>query len=150
MLTVQNNKQSAATIIDPRGLRVTAGVHLASGFTVYTGEREIAGIRIEEGIAQGVGVTYLGSLRIVNIADNQILWEDSFRDVMYNRERVRQMVGAKLKEVLIATLKRQNLQISSEQIDKRVNELLDKAYYEQLDKEILGLLTRWGIEVKPA
>jgi hypothetical protein len=86
----------------------------------------------------------------VNIADNQILWEDSFRDVMYNRERVRQMVGAKLKEVLIATLKRQNLQISSEQIDKRVNELLDKAYYEQLDKEILGLLTRWGIEVKPA
>ncbi|WP_250631657.1 hypothetical protein [Rhodoflexus caldus] len=150
MLIVQNNNQPAVTIIDPRGLRVTAAAHLMSGFTVYTGEREIGNIRVEEGIAQGIGVTYLSSLRIVNVADNQILWEDSFRDVIYNCERVRRMVGAKLKEVFIATLKRQNMQIPVEQIDERVNESLNKAYYEQTDKTVLKILTEWGIEIKPA
>lgn len=148
MLTIQNNNQPASVMIDPRGLRVTAAAHLMSGFTVYIGEREMEGIIIQESIAQGIGVTYLSSLRITDAASGKIIWEDSFRNVPYSRERVYQMVGAKLKEVFLATLKRQNMHIPAEQIEKRIGELLDKAYYEQTDNEILSVLRKWGIEIK--
>jgi hypothetical protein len=150
MLTVQNNNQPTATIIDPRGLRVTAAAHLMSGFTVYTGEREIGSIRVEEGIAQGIGVTYLSSLRIVNVAGNQILWEDSFRDVMYNRERVRQIISKELIGIIKKALRNQRQQASIEEITAHVDQILNKAYYEQTDKTVLKILTEWGIEVKPA
>ncbi|WP_448518175.1 hypothetical protein [Rhodoflexus sp.] len=148
MLTVQNNNQPATTIIDPRGLQVTAAAHLMSGFTVYTGERAIEGIIIEEGIAQGIGVTYLSSLRIRCSTTNRILWEDSFRNVTYNRERVRKIVGEQLIKSFTDSLRRSNMQIPRETIENHVNQLLDKAYYEQTDRALLDILAGWGIEVK--
>ncbi|MDW8288753.1 MAG: hypothetical protein RMJ89_11840 [Flammeovirgaceae bacterium] len=131
---------------DPRGFQVVERLYLQSGFDVKLGVRENGDIRIYEGVADGVGITFLSKIR-VDIKGNTVI-DENFTNTPYSREYVRNFIADKLISYIMQSVRRQGYSVSVAEISKKVNEILDKTFYEKVDKALLNVLSDWGVEVK--
>ncbi|MCS6968738.1 MAG: hypothetical protein NZM39_09140 [Bernardetiaceae bacterium] len=130
---------------ESRGLTLKDSFISPSGFCLFTGEREVQGLKIEEGIAQGVGITYLCSLRIIESSSGIIISEKCFKDVTYNRDKVRKLVKEELVKQIQSGLSRNGYSYEEKKIHDLVDSLLNKAYYQQSDKALLRVVKGWGL-----
>lgn len=137
-----NNSSSS----DARGFQVVERLYTQSGFDIKLGVREGSDIRIYEGVADGVGITFLSKIR-VDIKGNTVI-DENFIKTPYSREFVRKFIGEKLVAYIKEATKRQGYNVSELEINYKVNQILDKIYYEKPDAAISQVLEGWGIELK--
>jgi hypothetical protein len=128
---------------DARGFRIIHSLLSNSGFSVKLGVRDCGDIKIYEGVADGTGRTYLGKIT-VEIQGN-VMIDENFDKVPYSRDFVRQFVGEKLFYYFKEAFRREGHHFSALAIRAKLDEILDKAYYEKSDKLILELVQKWGI-----
>lgn len=128
-------------------LYVNKSYEAFSGFKYILGEKSCEGITLHVAIAQGTGISYLCGFQA--IFHDQVIAEAIFRNVIYTRDKARRLVGKYLIKAFKDMIKRQKLKGANEkEITKKVNEILDRAYYEESDQASIDLLQSWGIELQ--
>ena len=129
------------------GLVVNKSIETSSGFEYISGLRKFGDLVIEEGVAQGTGVSFLSYVRIQNQEGDLLIDHPVNNGVKYSRERVRQIV---LKE-LLGMLKEASLKNGKVFDESMARSLVDSklkhAYYEKSYKAVLDWANSIGIEL---
>ncbi|GAB4349690.1 MAG: hypothetical protein OHK0038_28370 [Flammeovirgaceae bacterium] len=129
---------------DARGFLVVHQMLSASGFDIKLGLRDCGDIKIYEGVADGIGRTYLSKIRVE--VKGVVLIDENFEKTPYSKEYVVRFVGEKMFVYFMEAFRREGYFFDSQEIRHRISEILNKAYFEKSDKAILEVVRSWGID----
>lgn len=121
-----------------------------SGFEYTFGLRKFGDLTIAESVGQGVGVSYLNSVRVFNGQKELIIDRQVKRGTFYTREKVRQIVLEELLEMLSAAALKEGKEYDFIKARVMIDEKLENAYFEESYKAVLEWAGDIGIEFREA
>ena len=132
------------------GLLVAQSHSASSGFEYVCGLRQFGDLTIVENVALGIGVSFLGSVRVYNSEGDLLIDKNLPKDTYYTREKARITVRDELLFMLedAATANAKDF----DRIDalETIDEMLKTAYYEKSYQSILAwAIEDMGIELTP-
>ena len=118
-------------------------------FTYSIGVRETHGMYIVEAIVEGVGVTFLSGIRLIEKATSK---EICSIPVVHGTTYSRQLVASTVKQHLCQTIESaaiaEGRATDKEDVERQVNQILDECYFMESRKTVLRWAESVGISTK--
>jgi hypothetical protein len=106
---------------------LTQGYTSMAGNSYFNSLRLMEGILIKEDVGQGYSRTFINGIMLYDTSKT-LLCEKSYHCVFYNKYFIKSEVKVMLKNLLIESCRKDNISIDGFDIEKHINELVDKAF----------------------
>lgn len=117
-----------------------------SGIEYQIGVREISGLYIVEGFAEGTGCAFLNKILVFYGDKKELIADISFpQSTYYSRETAMDATKNELCKYLYEACIKEGEEISKEEIDRQVSEILDQCYFAESRKAVLNWAKDGGI-----
>ena len=128
------------------GLQVYQNFSSVSGFNYMVGIRELDGLKIIEGVAEGTACIFLTGIKVLD-ADNKLVTEIEVEyGTHYTREKVVNLVSQKLFDVIWSAMDvSEQVAVGNEEVKFQIDQLLDNCYFGESKKSALNWARRVGI-----
>ena len=110
------------------------------------GIRELDGLKIIEGVAEGTACIFLTGIKVLD-ADNKLVTEIEVEyGTHYTREKVVHLVSQKLFDVIWSAMDAsEQVAVGNEEVKFQIDQLLDNCYFGESKKCALNWARRVGI-----
>lgn len=117
-----------------------------SGFNYQVGVREVCGLLILEGFAEGTACTYLCGIQVIDKeTDQEICTIPVERNMHYNRQMVMELVHAHLCDAIEESALKAGKATDRTDVEIQVAKMLDDCYFAESRKAALNWAERVGI-----
>lgn len=99
-----------------------------AGNTYFNAIKLAEGIVVKEDIGEGYAYTFLNGLRVYGIKSNTLLCEKYYYSCVYNKSYVKSEVVDMLTNIIIDAAEKEKIQVSSYEIHKQLNALIEKSF----------------------
>lgn len=152
-----NMNNSIATInsinsLQPVGVNYNTGMNIyqsyqaASGFNYQVGVREVEGLLIIEGFADGTACTFLSGIQVRDKETGKELCNIPVeKNTKYSRQLVMELVHQHLCNTIVDAAEKEGKSINRNDVEAHIAEMLDNCYFAESRHASLGWATRVGI-----
>lgn len=99
-----------------------------AGNHYFNAMRFAEGIVIKEDIGQGYKYAFLNGIKVYSLNDKTLITEESYHNVIYSAEKVKERIKAMLKSFLIEAARIHGVTCNSLEADRLINRLIDDAF----------------------
>ena len=128
------------------GLQVYQNFSSVSGFNYMVGIRELDGLKIIEGVAEGTACIFLTGIKVLD-SDNKLVTEIEVEyGTHYTREKVVNLVSQKLFDVIWSAMDvSEQVAVGNEEVKFQIDQLLGDGFFGGSKKCALNWARRVGI-----
>ena len=128
------------------GMNIYQSYQAASGFNYQVGVREVEGLLIIEGFADGTACTFLSGIQVRDKETGKELCNISVeRNTRYSRQLVVELVHQHLCNAIVDSVAKEGGVVQRNEVETQVAKVLDNCYFAESRQAALGWAKRVGI-----